>query len=197
MGTFHSIFSKILRFESDKLNYPQNFTIYDSADSKNLIKSIIKELNLDKEIYKANVILGRISSLKNNLISYKSYISDSTLQSEDANRKLNEMAMVYRTYQNRLFSSGSMDFDDLLFNTYILLRDFPVALNKYQNKFKYILVDEYQDTNKVQYMIVKRLAAINENICVVGDDAQSIYAFRGANIQNILNFKNDYLIFAL
>ena len=192
MGTFHSIFSKILRFESDKLNYPQNFTIYDSADSKNLIKSIIKELNLDKEIYKANVILGRISSLKNNLISYKSYISDSTLQSEDANRKLNEMAMVYRTYQNRLFSSGSMDFDDLLFNTYILLRDFPVALNKYQNKFKYILVDEYQDTNKVQYMIVKRLAAINENICVVGDDAQSIYAFRGANIQNILNFKNDY-----
>ena len=122
MGTFHSIFSKILRFESDKLNYPQNFTIYDTSDSKNLIKSIIKELNLDKEIYKANVILGRISSLKNNLISYKSYISDSTLQSEDANRKLNEMAMVYRTYQNRLFSSGSMDFDDLLFNTYILLR---------------------------------------------------------------------------
>tara|TARA_B100000886_G_scaffold340523_1_gene310817 strand:+ start:6499 stop:8799 length:2301 start_codon:yes stop_codon:yes gene_type:complete len=192
MGTFHSIFSKILRFESDKLNYPQNFTIYDSTDSKNLIKSIVKELNLDKDIYKPNVILGRISSLKNNLISYKAYISDSTLLTEDSSRKLNEMAMVYRTYQNRLFTSGSMDFDDLLFNTHVLLRDFPETLNKYQNKFKYILVDEYQDTNQVQYMIVKRLAAVNENICVVGDDAQSIYAFRGANIENILNFKNDY-----
>jgi len=192
MGTFHSVFSKILRFESDKLNYPQNFTIYDSADSKNLLKSIVKELNLDKDIYKPNVLLGRISSLKNNLISYKAYLTNATLQSEDASRKLNEMAMVYRTYQNRLFTSGSMDFDDLLFNTHILLRDFPETLNKYQNKFKYILVDEYQDTNQVQYMIVKRLAAMNENICVVGDDAQSIYAFRGANIKNILNFKNDY-----
>ena len=192
MGTFHSIFSKILRFESDKLNYPQNFTIYDSADCKNLIKSIVKELNLNKDIYKANVILGRISSLKNNLISHKAYMSDSNLQAEDAIRNLNEMAMLYTTYQNRLFTSGSMDFDDLLFNTFILFRDFPKTLNKYQNKFKYILVDEYQDTNQVQYMIVKRLAADNENICVVGDDAQSIYAFRGANIQNILNFKNDY-----
>ena len=192
VGTFHSIFSKILRFESDKLNYPKNFTIYDSTDSKNLIKSIVKELNLDKDIYKPNLILGRISSLKNNLISYESYISNSTLQAEDASRKFNEIAMVYKTYQNRLFTSGSMDFDDLLFNTHILLRDFPETLNKYQNKFKYILVDEYQDTNQVQYKIVKRLAAMNENICVVGDDAQSIYAFRGANIQNILNFKNDY-----
>ena len=192
MGTFHSIFSKILRFESDKLNYPKNFTIYDSTDSKNLIKNIVKELNLDKDIYKANVILGRISSLKNNLISYKAYMSNSNLLAEDKSRKLNEMGMVYSTYQNRLFNTGSMDFDDLLFNTHILLRDFPETLNKYQNKFKYILVDEYQDTNQVQYMIVKRLAAINENICVVGDDAQSIYAFRGANIQNILNFKNDY-----
>ena len=192
MGTFHSIFSKILRFESDKLNYPQNFTIYDSADCKNLIKSIVKELNLDKDIYKANIILGRISSLKNNLISHKAYLSDSNLQAVDASRNLNEMAMLYRTYQNRLFTSGSMDFDDLLFNTHVLFRDFPKILNKYQNKFKYILVDEYQDTNQVQYMIVKRLAADNENICVVGDDAQSIYAFRGANIQNILNFKNDY-----
>tara|TARA_Y100000813_G_scaffold62910_1_gene44326 strand:- start:5442 stop:7769 length:2328 start_codon:yes stop_codon:yes gene_type:complete len=191
-GTFHSIFSKILRFESDKLNYPQNFTIYDSSDCKNLIKSIVKELNLDKDIYKANIILGRISSLKNNLISHKAYLSDSNLQAVDASRNLNEMAMLYRTYQNRLFTSGSMDFDDLLFNTYVLFRDFPKTLNKYQNKFKYILVDEYQDTNQVQYMIVKRLAADNENICVVGDDAQSIYAFRGANIQNILNFKNDY-----
>ena len=192
MGTFHSIFSKILRFESDKLNYPQNFTIYDSADCKNLIKSIVKELKLDKDIYKANIILGRISSLKNNLISHKAYLSDSNLQAVDASRNLNEMAMLYRTYQNRLFTSGSMDFDDLLFNTHVLFRNFPKILNKYQNKFKYILVDEYQDTNQVQYMIVKRLAADNENICVVGDDAQSIYAFRGANIQNILNFKNDY-----
>ena len=192
MGTFHSIFSKILRFESDKLNYPQNFTIYDSADCKNLIKSIVKELKLDKDIYKANIILGRISSLKNNLISHKAYLSDSNLQAVDASRNLNEMAMLYRTYQNRLFTSGSMDFDDLLFNTHVLFRNFPKILNKYQNKFKYIVVDEYQDTNQVQYMIVKRLAADNENICVVGDDAQSIYAFRGANIQNILNFKNDY-----
>ena len=192
MGTFHSIFSKILRFESDKLNYPQNFTIYDTADSKNLIKSIVKELNLDKDVYKPNIILGRISSLKNNLISFEAYMSNSSLQAEDASRKLNEMAMIYKTYQSRLFTSGSMDFDDLLFNTHLLLRDFPETLNKYQNKFKYILVDEYQDTNQVQYMIVKRLAAMNENICVVGDDAQSIYAFRGANIRNILNFKNDY-----
>jgi DNA helicase-2/ATP-dependent DNA helicase PcrA len=192
MGTFHSVFSKILRFESDKLNYPQNFTIYDTADSKNLIKSIVKELNLDKDIYKPNVLLSRISQLKNNLVSYVSYMSNASLQAEDSSRRLKEMAMVYKTYQNRLFSSGSMDFDDLLFNTFILLRDFPETLNKYQNKFKYILVDEYQDTNQVQYMIVKRLAAMNENICVVGDDAQSIYAFRGANIQNILNFKNDY-----
>ena len=192
MGTFHSVFSKILRFEADKLNYPQNFTIYDTSDSKNLLKSIIKELNLDKDIYKPNVLLSRISQLKNNLISYVSYMSNASLQAEDTSRRLNEMAMVYKTYQNRLFSSRSMDFDDLLFNTFILLRDFPETLNKYQNKFKYILVDEYQDTNQVQYMIVKRLAAMNENICVVGDDAQSIYAFRGANIQNILNFKNDY-----
>ncbi|MGC6490834.1 MAG: ATP-dependent helicase [Flavobacteriales bacterium] len=192
MGTFHSIFSKILRLEADKLNYPQNFTIYDTNDSKNLLKSIVKELNLDKDIYKPNILLSRISSLKNNLISYVSYASNGTLLAEDSSRKLNEMAMIYKTYQNRLFVSGSMDFDDLLFNTFILFRDFPEALNKYQNKFKYILVDEYQDTNQVQYMIVKRLAAMNENICVVGDDAQSIYAFRGANIQNILNFKNDY-----
>ena len=192
MGTFHSIFSKILRFEADKLNYPQNFTIYDTSDSKNLLKSIVKELNLDKDIYKPNVLLSRISQLKNNLISYVGYMSNASLQAEDTSRRLHEMAIVYKTYQNRLFSSGSMDFDDLLFNTFILLRDFPETLNKYQNKFKYILVDEYQDTNQVQYMIVKRLAAMNENICVVGDDAQSIYAFRGANIQNILNFKNDY-----
>ena len=174
------------------MNYPQNFTIYDTADSKNLIKSIVKELNLDKDVYKPNIILGRISSLKNNLISFDAYMSNSSLQAEDASRKLNEMAMIYKTYQSRLFTSGSMDFDDLLFNTHLLLRDFPETLNKYQNKFKYILVDEYQDTNQVQYMIVKRLAAMNENICVVGDDAQSIYAFRGANIRNILNFKNDY-----
>ncbi len=192
MGTFHSVFSKILRFEADKLNYPSNFTIYDTADTKNLIKSIVKELNLDKDIYKPNVVYSRISQLKNSLISPAGYASSSELQMDDAQRRLTEMSTIYRTYQKRLFTSGSMDFDDLLFNTYVLLRDFPEVLNKYQNKFKYILVDEYQDTNHVQYMIVKRLAAMNENICVVGDDAQSIYAFRGADIQNILNFKVDY-----
>ena len=192
MGTFHSVFSKILRFEADKLNYPSNFTIYDTADAKNLLKSIIKELNLDKDVYKPNIVYSRISQLKNSLISPAGYESNAELRMDDAQRKLTEMSRVYRTYQKRLFTSGSMDFDDLLFNTYVLLRDFPDILNKYQNKFKYILVDEYQDTNHVQYMIVKRLAAMNENICVVGDDAQSIYAFRGANIQNILNFKVDY-----
>ena len=192
MGTFHSVFAKILRYEATKINYPQNFTIYDTSDAKNLIKSIIKEQNLDKDVYKPNTIYSRISSLKNNLISYVGYASNSTLQTEDQQRKMKEFGLVYKIYQNRLFSSGAMDFDDLLFNTFILFRDFPEVLNKYQNKFKYIMVDEYQDTNQVQYMIVKRLAAMNENICVVGDDAQSIYAFRGANIQNILNFKTDY-----
>lgn len=192
MGTFHSVFSKILRFESEKLNYPSNFTIYDTADAKNLIKSIVKEKNLDSDIYKPGPILNRISGLKNSLISVQAYAGSSELQMEDAQKRMPELGNVYRAYQKRLFSSGAMDFDDLLFNTHILLRDFPDVLNKYQNKFKYILVDEYQDTNHVQYMIVKRLAAMNENICVVGDDAQSIYAFRGANIQNILNFKIDY-----
>ena len=192
MGTFHSVFSKILRFEAEKINYPKNFTIYDTADSKNLIKALVKELNLDKDIYKPGVILGRISSLKNGLVSVDGYKSSSVLKSEDSSRKMTEFSQLYATYQKRLFTSGSMDFDDLLFNTYILLRDFPEVLNKYQNRFKYILVDEYQDTNHVQYMIIKRLAAMFENICVVGDDAQSIYAFRGANIQNIFNFRNDY-----
>ena len=192
MGTFHSVFSKILRFESDKINFPSNFTIYDTSDAKNLIKTLVKEMNLDKDIYKPNILLGRISSLKNGLVSVDGYRSNSLLQAEDSSRKLTEFASLYSNYQKRLFQSGSMDFDDLLFYTYKLLRDFPEVLNKYQNKFKYILVDEYQDTNHVQYMIVKRLAAMNENICVVGDDAQSIYAFRGANIQNIFNFKNDY-----
>ena len=192
MGTFHSVFSKILRFEADKLNYPSNFTIYDATDTKNLLKSIIKEMNLDKDVYKPNIIYSRISHLKNSLISPAGYESNAELKMHDAQRKLNEMSRVYQNYQKRLFTSGSMDFDDLLFNTFVLMRDFPDVLNKYQNKFKYILVDEYQDTNHVQYMIVKRLAAMNENICIVGDDAQSIYAFRGANIQNILNFKVDY-----
>ena len=192
MGTFHSVFAKILRYEANKINYPQNFTIYDTSDSKNLIKSIVKEHNLDKDIYKPNTVFSRISSLKNNLISCVGYAGNSTLQHEDHQRKMKEFGLVYKRYQNSLFNSGAMDFDDLLFNTFVLFRDFPEVLNKYQNKFKYILVDEYQDTNQVQYIIVKRLAAMNENICVVGDDAQSIYAFRGANIQNILNFKTDY-----
>ncbi len=192
MGTFHSVFAKILRYEAEYINFPSNFTIYDTSDAKNLIKSIIKEQNLDKDIYKPNVVYSRISQLKNALISPAGYESNAELRLEDSQRKLNELGRLYRTYQKRLFSSGAMDFDDLLFYTHVLLRDHPNVLNKYQNKFKYILVDEYQDTNHVQYMIVKRLAALNENICVVGDDAQSIYAFRGANIQNILNFKIDY-----
>ena len=158
---------KILRYEASKINYPQNFTIYDTTDAKNLIKSIVKEQNLDKDIYKPNTVFSRISSLKNNLISYVGYASNSALQAEDQQRKMKEFGLIYKLYQNSLFNSGAMDFDDLLFNTFILFRDFPEVLNKYQNKFKYILVDEYQDTNQIQYMIVKRLAAMNENICVV------------------------------
>ena len=192
MGTFHSVFAKILRFESQKINFSNNFTIYDTSDSKNLIKGIIKELNLDKDIYKVNTVFNRISQLKNSLISHENYKNNVELKLYDEQRKLVEMGKIYSLYQKRLISYDSMDFDDLLFNTYKLFNNFPEVLNKYQNKFKYILVDEYQDTNHVQYMIIKRLAAMNENICVVGDDAQSIYSFRGANIQNILNFKNDY-----
>lgn len=192
MGTFHSIFAKILRFEADRIGYPNNFTIYDTDDSKNLIKSIIKEMGLDDKAYKPSTVYNRISSAKNNLITPEAYLNNNEIMSDDKLAGKPKIGDIYMAYQNRLKKSGAMDFDDLLFNTNILFRDFPDVLLKYQHKFKYILVDEYQDTNYSQYLIVKRLAAVNENICVVGDDAQSIYAFRGANIQNILNFKKDY-----
>ena len=192
MGTFHSVFSRILRFESEKINYPRNFTIYDSEDSKQLIKSIIKELNLDKDIYKTGLIRNRISTLKNNFITYQKYNENKELVLQDQIAKRIEFGKIYQTYQIRCHKASAMDFDDLLIKTYELLELFPELLEKYQQKFKYILIDEYQDTNHIQYLIVKKLASKFMNICVVGDDAQSIYSFRGANIQNILNFKNDY-----
>ncbi len=192
MGTFHSIFARILRAESEKLGYPSNFTIYDSEDSKRLINAIVKELNLDKKVYKPNVILQRISSAKSNLLTPVAYAKSPELVEYDRFANRPETGNIYAIYNARLKRAQAMDFDDLLFNMNVLLRDFPDALHKYQQRFQYILVDEYQDTNYAQYLIIKKLAANNENICVVGDDAQSIYAFRGANIQNILNFKKDY-----
>lgn len=192
MGTFHSVFAKILRLEADKIGYPKNFTIYDTDDSRRLLKEIIKERSLDDKVYKPSLVHSRISKAKNNLLSPAAYQRDASLAKEDIQSKKPELGKIYEIYDLRLFRAGAMDFDDLLFKTNILLRDFPDVLLKYQNKFRYILVDEYQDTNFAQYLIVRSLAARFENICVVGDDAQSIYSFRGANIQNILNFKNDY-----
>jgi len=192
MGTFHSVFARILRSEAEKIGYPTSFTIYDTDDSKSLIKTILKEQGLDDKIYKPGMVLSRISSAKNNLISAQSYLNNPQIQEEDRQSAKPKMGIIYEIYRNRCFKAGAMDFDDLLFNTNVLLRDFPAVLHKYQHKFKYILVDEYQDTNFSQYLIVKQLAAAFRNICVVGDDAQSIYAFRGATIQNILNFEKDY-----
>jgi len=192
MGTFHSVFARILRFEAEKIGYPSNFTIYDTDDSKSLIKNIIKEQNLDIKLYIPSLVLHRISSAKSNLISDIDYNNDREIKEQDKYAKKPQLGLLYSLYNNRLRKASVMDFDDLLFNTNLLLRDFPEVLYKYQNRFKYILVDEYQDTNYAQYLIIKKLSANNENICVVGDDAQSIYAFRGANIQNILNFKHDY-----
>lgn len=192
MGTFHSIFARILRIEGHFLGYNSNFTIYDTDDSKSVIKAILKDLNLDPKQYTPGAVLSRISSAKSNLISAKEYNKDPEIISQDNMAQKPMIGEIYTAYQTRCFKAGAMDFDDLLFNMNILLRNFPEVLYKYQNKFKYILVDEYQDTNHAQYLIVKQLAARNENICVVGDDAQSIYSFRGANIQNILNFKSDY-----
>jgi len=192
MGTFHSIFARILRVESEKLNYPSNFSIYDTQDSRNLLKSIVKEMGLDDKLYKASFVQNRISAAKNNLISPKAYREHAEIMSDDEMGGRPKLVDIYFEYNKRLFKSSAMDFDDLLYKTNVLLRDFPDVLHKYQHKFKYLLVDEYQDTNFSQYLIVKKLAALNENLCVVGDDAQSIYGFRGANIQNILNFKKDY-----
>ncbi|WP_314772104.1 ATP-dependent helicase [Capnocytophaga sputigena] len=192
MGTFHSVFAKILRFEADKLGYPQNFTIYDTQDSQRLINGIIKEKELDKDVYKYKQMQQRISSLKNNLITVRAYFNNPELVENDAIRKQPRFGEIYQEYVERCFKAGAMDFDDLLLKTNELLNVYPEVLAKYQNRFQYILVDEYQDTNHSQYLIVKALADRFHNICVVGDDAQSIYAFRGANINNILNFKSDY-----
>ncbi|AVI52412.1 ATP-dependent DNA helicase [Pukyongia salina] len=192
MGTFHSIFAKILRFEADKLGYPSNFTIYDTQDSQSVIRSIIKEMQLDKDIYKYKQVYSRISSYKNSLITVKAYFNNPELQEADAMAKMPRLGDIYQAYVDKCFKAGAMDFDDLLLKTNELLNRFPDVLAKYQNRFRYILVDEYQDTNHSQYLIVKALSDRFQNICVVGDDAQSIYAFRGANINNILNFQKDY-----
>ncbi|MBA9074863.1 DNA helicase-2/ATP-dependent DNA helicase PcrA [Flavobacterium gossypii] len=192
MGTFHSVFARMLRSEADKLGYPSNFTIYDSQDSVRLIGSIIKEMQLDKDVYKPKQVFGRISSYKNSLITVKAYFNNPDLQEQDAMSKKPRLGEIYQNYVERCFKAGAMDFDDLLLKTNELLNRFPDVLAKYQDRFRYILVDEYQDTNHSQYLIVRALSDKFQNICVVGDDAQSIYAFRGANINNILNFQKDY-----
>jgi DNA helicase-2/ATP-dependent DNA helicase PcrA len=192
MGTFHSVFARILRSEADKLGFPSNFTIYDTQDSVRLISAIIKEMQLDKDIYKPKQVLGRISSYKNSLITVKAYLNNPELQEQDAMSKKPRLGEIYANYVDRCFKAGAMDFDDLLLKTNELLNRFPDVLAKYQDRFRYILVDEYQDTNHSQYLIVRALSDRFQNICVVGDDAQSIYAFRGANINNILNFQKDY-----
>lgn len=192
MGTFHSIFAKILRFEADKLGYPSNFTIYDTMDSHSVIRAVIKEMNLDKDVYKYKQVYSRISSYKNSLITVKAYFNNPDLMEADAMAKMPRLGEIYQSYVDKCFRAGAMDFDDLLLKTNELLTRFPEVLAKYQNRFRYILVDEYQDTNHSQYLIVRALSDKFQNICVVGDDAQSIYAFRGANINNILNFQKDY-----
>ncbi len=192
MGTFHSVFARILRIEADRINYPSNFTIYDTQDSRSVIKDVIKGLGLDDKLYKPNAIHGRISGAKNNLIGPQDYAANLDIIGEDQQSGRPRIAEIYAGYNKRLQRSGAMDFDDLLFKTNVLLRDFPDLLHKYQQKFAFILVDEYQDTNFAQYLIIRQLGAARENVCVVGDDAQSIYSFRGANIQNILNFQRDY-----
>ena len=192
MGTFHSIFARVLRAEATKLGYTSSFTIYDTDDSKSAIKQIVKQLNLDPKTYKPSFVLNRISMAKSNLLGPKDYQENPEIYQTDIDSKRPAIGTIYQMYDQRLHNSNAMDFDYLLFNMNILLSDFPDVLLKYQQRFQYIMVDEYQDTNYAQYLIVKKLAARNQNICVVGDDAQSIYAFRGANIQNIFNFKRDY-----
>jgi len=192
MGTFHSVFAKLLRYDGSKLGYPSNFTIYDTQDSQRLISSIIKEMALDKDIYKYKQVQNRISSFKNSLITVKAYLQNPELMEADAMAKRPRMGEIYQNYVDRCFKAGAMDFDDLLLRTNELLTRFPEVLMKYQDRFRHILVDEYQDTNHSQYLIVKALSDRFQNICVVGDDAQSIYSFRGANISNILNFQRDY-----
>ena len=192
MGTFHSVFARILRAEAHHLGYPNSFTIYDTDDSKQLIKQVVKEMGLDETQYKANIIYNRISGAKNRLVSWQEYLSNALLMGDDAANLRPEIGNIYKNYSLRCFKSGAMDFDDLLFNTDKLFKEHLEVLNKYQHRIHYILVDEFQDTNLCQYFIIRKLAAVQQNICVVGDDAQSIYAFRGADITNILNFEKDY-----
>lgn len=192
MGTFHSVFYRILRIEAEKLGFTHNVTVYDTDDSKSLIKSVVKELNLDPKTYAPNYVLNRISMAKSNLLSAQDYANNPDIMAADRMAGKQEIAYIFDQYNRRLRKADAMDFDDLLYYMNVLLRDFPDMLYKYQNRFQYILVDEYQDTNFAQYLIIRKLAAQNQNICVVGDDAQSIYGFRGADIQNILNFRRDY-----
>ncbi|HWR34098.1 MAG TPA: UvrD-helicase domain-containing protein [Chitinophagaceae bacterium] len=192
IGTFHSVFARILRFEADKIGFPRSFTIYDTDDAKSVVKTVVNELNLDDKHYKPNIVYNRISSAKNALVGPAEYRNDYAIQQEDMRANRPAIAQIYDAYVKRCFKNGAMDFDDLLLKFYDLLKNVPEALSKYQHKFKYILIDEYQDTNPAQYEIIKLLGAMHENVCVVGDDAQSIYSFRGATIQNILQFQKDY-----
>jgi DNA helicase-2/ATP-dependent DNA helicase PcrA len=192
IGTFHSVFARIMRAEAHRIGYPNSFTIYDTDDAKSVVKAVTNELNLDVQHYKPNAVYNRISSAKNALVGPKEYITDYAIQQEDMRANRPMIGQIYDAYSKRCFKNGAMDFDDLLFKMYELLKNFPEVLHKYQHKFKYILIDEYQDTNPAQYEIIKLLGAVHENVCVVGDDAQSIYSFRGATIQNILQFQKDY-----
>ncbi|MDB5226995.1 MAG: UvrD/REP helicase [Bacteroidota bacterium] len=192
MGTFHSVFARILRVEALRLGYPSNFTIYDPDDAKSLLKSIVREMGLNDKLYKPSTVYYRISSAKNALLDAKKYKESIDLVADDESSGRPKISEIYQQYQDRCFKAGAMDFDDLLLKMYELLTKFPDVLYKYQNRFTHVLIDEFQDTNFAQYEIVKLFAAMHENVCVVGDDAQSIYAFRGATIANILNFQKDY-----
>ncbi|MBS1935368.1 MAG: UvrD-helicase domain-containing protein, partial [Bacteroidetes bacterium] len=192
IGTFHSVFARILRTEAPHIGYPNNFTIYDTDDAKSVVKTVVNELNLDDKHYKPSTVYNRISSAKNALVSPAEYATDYYIQQEDMRSNRPAIAQIYDAYTKRCFKNGAMDFDDLLLKFYELLKTSPEALSKYQRKFKYIMIDEYQDTNPAQYEIIKLLGAMHENVCVVGDDAQSIYSFRGATIENILQFQKDY-----
>jgi len=192
IGTFHSVFARILRGEATRLGYPSNFTIYDTDDAKSVLKTVINELNLDDKHYKPNIVYNRISQAKNALVGPAEYANDYAIQQEDMRSNRPAIAQIYDAYAKRCFKNGAMDFDDLLIKMYEILKNFPESLHKFQHKFKYILIDEYQDTNPAQYEIIKLLGAAHENVCVVGDDAQSIYSFRGATIENILQFQKDY-----
>ena len=192
IGTFHSVFARILRGEAHRLGYPANFTIYDTDDAKSVLKTVINELNLDDKHYKPNMVYNRISQAKNALVGPAEYANDYAIQQEDMRANRPAIAQIYEAYAKRCFKNQAMDFDDLLIKMYDLLKNYPEALHKFQHKFKYILIDEYQDTNPAQYEIIKLLGAAHENVCVVGDDAQSIYSFRGATIENILQFQKDY-----